>query len=327
MRRPASLIAAALVAGALAVQTVAAAAATTSRIAGSDRYATAVAISRKHFAGPVERVVVASGENFPDALGAGPFAAHFGAPLLLVPRDGTLPSAVGAEIARLKVSSIEVVGGTGAVSDDMLDQLSDYVPAPGRAWRWAGGDRYETAARLAYGAEQGATVFVASGTGFADALGGGAAAAHLAGALVLTKPTQLPASVATVLRAVQPATVVVLGGTGAVSGSVERQIREVVPSATVQRSAGPDRYATAAAVSRDTFPSAATVYLAAGSSVPDALAGAPAAGSVSAPLLLTARNCAPAATRAEITRLGATRVVALGGTGVVSDRALALTPC
>lgn len=327
MRRPASLVAAALVAGALAVPSVAASAATTSRIAGADRYATAVAISKKHFSGPVERVVVASGEDFPDALGAGPFAAHFGVPLLLVPRDGTLPSTVGAEIARLKVSSIEVVGGTGAVSDDMLDQLSDHVPAPGRAWRWAGGDRYETAARLAYGAEKGSTVFVASGSGFADALGGGAAAAHLGGALVLTKPTQLPESVAAVLQSVEPATVVVLGGTGAVSSSVERQIREAVPYATVERNAGADRYATAASVSRATFPSAGTVYLAAGSSFPDALAGAPAAGSVGAPLLLTAKNCAPAATRAEIARLGATRVVALGGTGVVSDRALALTPC
>lgn len=327
MRRPASLIAAALVAGALAVQAVAASAATTSRLAGADRYATAVAISKKHFASPVDRVVVASGQDFPDALGAGPFAAHFGVPLLLVPKDGTLPSSVATEISRLKPSSIEVVGGTGAVSDDMLDQLDDRVPSPGRAWRWSGGDRYETAARLAYGAEPGSTVFVASGTGFADALGGGAAAAHLNGALVLTKPTQLPPSVTTVLQSVKPAQVVVLGGTGAVSSGVERQIREAVPTASVSRSAGADRYATAAAVSRATFPSATTVYLAAGSSFPDALAGAPAAGSVGAPLLLTAKSCAPAATRAEVTRLGATRIVALGGTGVVSDAALALKPC
>ncbi|SES42880.1 Putative cell wall-binding protein [Pedococcus cremeus] len=327
MRRPASLIAAALVAGALAVQAVAASAATTSRLAGPDRYATAVAISKKHFAGPVDRVVVASGQDFPDALGAGPFAAHFGVPLLLVPKDGSLPSSVATELSRLKPSSIEVVGGTGAVSDDMLAQLDDRVPSPGRAWRWSGGDRYETAARLAYGAEPGSTVFVASGTGFADALGGGAAAAHLNGALVLTKPTQLPPSVTTVLQSVKPAQVVVLGGTGAVSSAVERQIRAAVPTANVSRSAGADRYATAAAVSRATFPSATTVYLAAGSSFPDALAGAPAAGSVGAPLLLTAKSCAPAATRAEITRLGATRIVALGGTGVVSDAALALKPC
>jgi putative cell wall-binding protein len=105
------------------------------------------------------------------------------------------------------------------------------------------------------------------------------------------------------------------------------QIRQAVPSASVSRSAGADRYATAAAVSKATFASAGTVYLAAGTSFPDALAGAPAAGSVGAPLLLTATSCAPAATRAEIARLGATRVVAIGGTGVVSDRALALTPC
>ena len=93
----------------------------------------------------------------------------------------------------------------------MLEQLSARVPAPGRAWRWAGSDRYETSARLAYGVKQGSTVFVASGTGFADALGGGAAAAHLEGALVLTMPTRLPASVATAIKAVRPTKVVVLG--------------------------------------------------------------------------------------------------------------------
>lgn len=325
MLRPTALLAALLVSVAAGSQT--AAAATASRIAGADRYATAVAISKRHFPGPVDRVVVVSGLDFPDALGAGPLAAHFEAPLLLVPRDGSLPSGVAAEIARLKPASIEVVGGTGAISDDMVEQLSDHVPAPGRAWRWAGSDRYETAARLAYGAPAGSTVFVASGLGFADALGGGAAAAHLGGPLVLTGPTRLPASVATVLKSIRPARVVVLGGTGAVANSVVTGIKSAVPAASVERQAGADRYATAAAVSAATFPTAGTVYLAAGSTFPDALAGAPAAGSTGAPLLLTATNCAPAATRAEIARLGATNVVAIGGTGVISDRALALTPC
>jgi putative cell wall-binding protein len=328
MRRPAALLAALIVSGAVAVQTAApAAAVTTSRIYGADRYATAVEISKRHFPGPVDRVVVASGEDFPDALGAGPLAAHFGAPLLLVPRDGTLPAKVGAEISRLKVSSIEVIGGPSVISDDMLEQLSWHAQPGGDAWRWAGRDRYETAARLAYGAPAGSTVFVSSGVGFADALGGGAAAAHLGGPLVLTEPSQLPASVSTVLKTIKPSRVVVLGGPTVVEDRVLQQIGATLPGVVVDRRAGKDRYATAAAVSADTFDQATTVYLAAGATFPDALAGAPAAGSVDSPVLLTYKDCAPAATRAEIARLGATRVVALGSTGVITDRALSLAPC
>ena len=328
MRRPATLLASLIVSGAVAVQTAApAAAVTTSRIYGADRFATAVEISKRHFPGTVDRVVVASGEDFPDALGAGPLAAHFGAPLLLVPRDGVLPAKVATEIGRLKASSIEVVGGASVISDDMLKQLSSSAQPGGTAWRWAGKDRYETAARLAYGAPEGSTVFVSSGLGFADALGGGAAAAHLGGPLVLTEPTRLPTSDSAVLKTIKPSKVVVLGGPTVVEDGVLQQISAALPGVVVERRAGKDRYATAAAVSAATFPQATTVYLAAGATFPDALAGAPAAGSAGSPVLLTYKDCAPAATRAEIARLGATRVVALGSTGVITDRALSLTPC
>src|SRR5690349_24285795 len=71
----------------------AAAAITKARLAGADRYKTAVAISKANFTpvGGQEWVVVASGQAFPDALGAGPMAAFLEAPLLLVPKSGTLP--------------------------------------------------------------------------------------------------------------------------------------------------------------------------------------------------------------------------------------------
>ena len=63
------------------------------RLAGADRYKTAVAISKANFVAPQDWVVVASGQTFPDALGAGPMAAFLEAPLLLVP--GLRDAAVG----------------------------------------------------------------------------------------------------------------------------------------------------------------------------------------------------------------------------------------
>jgi putative cell wall-binding protein len=90
----------------------------------------------------------------------------------------------------------------------------------------------------------------------------------------------------------------------------------------VERWAGADRYATAAAISSNTYPQGATTaYLASGADYPDALAGAPVAAKAGAPLLLTQRDCVPASTLAELTRLGATNIVVLGGTSAVSDAA------
>ena len=82
-----------------------AAATTFTRLAGADRYATAVAISQSAFQtqlpGQQFIVTLASGANFPDALAAWPLAASRGGPLLLVPKDGVLPTSVKDELTRL----------------------------------------------------------------------------------------------------------------------------------------------------------------------------------------------------------------------------------
>ncbi|PFG38672.1 putative cell wall-binding protein [Georgenia soli] len=299
------------------------------RLAGANRYETAVAISKyafvPQFPGDDYPVTVASGADFPDALAAGPLAAAEGGPLLLVPRDGALPSTVRGELSRLGPLWINIAGGAGAVSSLMESQLKDYE----EVYRLYGKDRYETAVDLAV--ETGAfdtTVFIATGSSFPDALGGSAAAGRLGGSLMLTRRTALPADTALLLEYGQPAKVVVLGGTGVVDTSVVREIQRIVPGAKVERWAGSDRYETTAAISRKTYPQGAdTVYLASGADYPDALAGAPVAALEGAPLLLTRKECVPAATKAEITRLGATNVVVLGGTGVVSNNAAKLRAC
>ena len=88
--------------------------------------------------------------------------------------------------------------------------------------RLAGADRYGTAVAVSSNLLQpgAGTVIVANGQGFADALGGTAAAGHLGGSLLLTMPTSLPASVAIELARVGPAKVIVLGGKAAVSDAV-----------------------------------------------------------------------------------------------------------
>lgn len=89
--------------------------------------------------------------------------------------------------------------------------------------------------------------------------------------------------------------------------------------ASVQRLAGADRYATAAAISADAFaPGVATAFVATGTTFPDSLAGGPAAARRGGPILLTAPNDLPAATQAELGRLAPREIVLLGGTAAIS---------
>ena len=79
--------------------------------------------------------------------------------------------------------------------------------------------------------------------------------------------------------------IVVLGGTESVSDAVPASLAK--DGRAVDRVAGTDRYETAAAIARTSFPGkASTVFIASGENYADALAGAPAAGAQSAPILL-----------------------------------------
>ena len=84
------------------------------RLAGADRYATAVAISRRSFPWRASVVFLASGTRFPDGLSAGPAAVHLGGPVLRTPRD-RVPQLVLDEIRRLDLDQLVIVGGTPSV--------------------------------------------------------------------------------------------------------------------------------------------------------------------------------------------------------------------
>ena len=290
-------------------------------ISGSDRYGTSAAISLAAFPTPgVPVAYVASGVNFPDALSAGPLAGVKGGPLLLT-APGSIPAAIAAELTRVKPVSIVVVGGTGAVSDTVKAKLAAYATS-GSVTRLSGSDRFGTSAAIS---NNGAfapgvpVVYVASGMSFPDALAGGALAGIRKGPLLVTTPSKLPSAISAEVSRLNPGKVVILGGTAAVSATVQSQLGALVGSAKVTRIAGANRFATAAAASASYFrPGLATAYVASGANFPDALSAAPAAILGKGPILLTSPTSLPAPTRDEIVRLASGQVVILGGTGAVS---------
>jgi len=287
-----------------------------SRLAGADRYATAAAISAATSSPGVPVAYVANGAAFPDALTGAAAAAHLDGPLLLVTRT-YVPGATATELARLKPGRIVVVGGTSVVSAGVAAALAAYTSGPvGRA---AGADRYATAAAVSAAAFAPgvARVYVATGTDFADAIAGAPAAAHYGGPMLLVRPDGLPAAVAAELARLKPKTIVVLGGTQAVSESVRTALGPYA-SAGVTRIGGADRYETAALVASSVWSHAERAYLASGAAFPDGLAGGAAAGQQDVPLLLVRPADVPSVTGQAILRVHPPTLTILGGPAAVS---------
>ncbi len=290
------------------------------RIAGSDRYATAAAVSRASYPAGVAVAYVATGQNFPDALAAGPAATAAGGPVLLVKRT-EIPAATATELGRLRPGRIVVLGASGAVSDGTLTALRKYTTS-GKVSRVAGADRYATAAAIskAHFPAGVAVVYLATGANFPDALSGGALAGAQGGPILLVKKSEIPAATSVELKRLNPGRVVILGSTAVISEQVGRSAAAVT-GATVSRLAGSDRYVTAVKVSQSEYAAGepTTVYVATGASFPDGLAGSPPAGKLPGPLLLVPSSSLPSGVAAELTRLAPDRVVVLGGHDAISS--------
>ncbi len=255
------------------------------RLAGSNRYATALAISREVFdAGSAPHVVLATGEAFADALSASALAGIYDGPLLLTARD-TLAPGVLAELDRLGATHVTIVGGASAVSGTVASQLGSAGLTVHRVY---GSDRYRTASAVAakVRAASGSTIaFVVRGDGFADALAVSPLAYAEGIPILLVEPDSIPAG--TSFSGVS--SVVIAGGTTAVSSAVESSIKR--RGIAVTRVRGADRYATAVAVARygigRGWVTRSYIGMATGAGFADALAGGAAAGHAGGALVLT----------------------------------------
>lgn len=199
-----------------------------------------------------------------------------------------------------------------------VDNVQIYTCRAAAVSRIQGADRFATSAAVAATYPTGQNVvYLASGTDFPDALAGAALAGKVDAPVLLVRHGSIPAPVATQLNRLDPGQIVILGGTDAVSTTVQ-EAAGAYTSGDVTRLAGGNRYATAAAIA-DTYPTGiSTVYVASGTDYPDALAGSASAGRNGRPMLLTNPGHLPIATRDALTRINPGRIVVLGGTAAVS---------
>ncbi|MCM3663699.1 cell wall-binding repeat-containing protein [Mesobacillus subterraneus] len=191
---------------------------TVERIAGSTRYETAVQIAKKL---PLQDTsIVVSGQNYPDALSVGSYAAISGTPILLTEAN-KLPVSTTAEAKKYK--NTFVIGGTGAVSENVFKQLPDPV-------RISGQNRYETSANVSkYFFSAGIdSSFVTTGTNFADALSGSVLAGFYKEPIVLTTPKTLHPAAKALFGDEQVLWYTIIGGPGAVSLDIEDELWSLI---------------------------------------------------------------------------------------------------
>lgn len=201
------------------------------RVAGDTRYATAAAIAAE--VGTSDRVVLASGVAFPDALAAGPFAVADDRAVLLTEPD-TLPGVVADLLG--EGADVVIAGGTaaiGAAVEEALDAAGAAVD------RIGGPDRYATAHALAVAAAAAGqptdTAYVVTGERFPDALAAAATAGHVGASLVLVNPAGLDVTpdardLLAQVGAAGPAMVRIwfVGGEAAIPSSVRAAVERLV---------------------------------------------------------------------------------------------------
>ena len=267
-------------------------------VEGANRYKTAVAASRSAFAtGTAAAVVVASGENWPDALGASALAGVIGGPVLLTTPD-SLPSEVAAEIKRLGAKEAIVVGGESSVSSRVFSALDSITGVI--ATRVAGADRYETSALIAGEAVRRkklsgtytGTVFVTTGVNFPDALAASPLAAKSCWPILLTKPEALSRDTSNAIKSIGANHVIVLGSASAVSTTTEADLDELLGDPLkVDRLQGKTRYDTGYEIATYGLANCGLgmngVAIATGENFPDALAGGVMAARSGTVLMLT----------------------------------------
>ena len=273
----------------------------TDRLEGATRIGTAIDVAEQ-FQTPTTAILAPSeNAHLVDALAAAPLAGK-NSPILLT-EGNTLNADTKAELIKLKVAKVYVVG---AIDDTVVDQVEALVDVT-EVIPIKGANRIETAALISAKLTSPAGTFVVGFDGLADALSVSSfAAAHNYSILVTNADGSLPDS------AIKVGTVYTVGG-------VERVDR----IAGVESLAGSDRYATNKEVIEKLTYSYDKVYVANGTNehYVDALVASKLAAQANAPIVLTdtaiGGDAAAAFVGAQLAENAL--VVALGGDQVVTD--------
>ena len=171
---------------------------------------------------------MAANLDFPDPLSIAPIAAMKGMPILLTPKDSLNPN-IAAFIKGKSIPVSYLVGGTGVLGDTIASSVPN-------SKRLSGADRYATNLSINKefaGSLNFDTIYLASGNDFPDALSGSALAAKNNAPIFLTDKNSISDATINFIKSKNVKHVVILGGTGSISQSVENTVIAAINSIPV----------------------------------------------------------------------------------------------
>nr|WP_308565630.1 cell wall-binding repeat-containing protein [uncultured Peptostreptococcus sp.] len=257
------------------------------RIGGADRTETSLKVLEK--LGGVKKTYLVNGYQFSDALSIAPVAAANNEGIVLATKGS-----VDASLSKQGISEVTLVGGENSISSSVEKSLASKF----KTKRIAGTDRYKTSEMIVESTGK-KEVGVATGKDFPDALSSGAFLAKKNLPLLLVNgktQTSLPQGLKGLYT---------FGGKSSVANDFGKRI------------AGANRYETSEKIAEE-FGKSDVVVLASGTNFADALAAAPLAKKMNAPIVLVKKDSLSENAKKLVKE--AKKVYVIGGENTISNK-------
>lgn len=238
------------------------------RFNGKSRVDTALEVA-KHL-NKKDNIIIASGLNYPDALGASLLSEKLNAPILLsikTQEDNKVISHISESVN--VGGNVYILGGEGSVSKGLETTLKEKGY---NTIRLNGNDRYETNVSILNHVQvtKGTPVFIVSGNNFPDALSVSGISAIRKYPILMVDKNTLNSKTEEYLKNLQPSKIYMIGSSYTISDNIENKIKSICDS-TIERVYGKDRYDTSVKLYKSFITDKTNVVLASGKNFPDAL--------------------------------------------------------
>ncbi|HBG5893561.1 TPA: N-acetylmuramoyl-L-alanine amidase [Clostridioides difficile] len=286
-------------------------------LTGSDRYETAVKISKEGWKNGSDKVVIINGDVSIDGIISTPLATTYNAPILLVEKNN-VPNSVKSELKRLNPKDIIIIGDENAISKTTANQIKSTVNAS--QTRLNGSNRYETSLLIAKEIDKNhdvEKVYITNANGGeVDALTIAAKAGQDKQPIILTDKDSITDNTYKWLKSEDLQNAYFIGGPQMISTNVINKVNGITKdSVTNNRVYGADRHETNANVIKKfyTDDELEAVLVAKSDVLVDALAAGPLAANLKSPILITPKTYVSAYHKDNLEAKSANKVYKIGG--------------
>ena len=286
-------------------------------LTGSDRYETAVKISKEGWKNGSDKVVIINGDVSIDGIISTPLATTYNAPILLVEKNN-VPNSVKSELKRLNPKDIIIIGDENAISKTTANQIKSTVNAS--QTRLKGSNRYETSLLIAKEIDKNhdvEKVYITNANGGeVDALTIAAKAGQDKQPIILTDKNSITDNTYKWLKSEDLQNAYFIGGPQMISTNVINKVNDITKdNVTNNRVYGADRHETNANVIKKfyTDDELEAVLVAKSDVLVDALAAGPLAANLKSPILITPKTYVSAYHKENLEAKSANKVYKIGG--------------